>query len=112
MFGFREVVGKARDLRVHLGSTPNSSSVDSSPVAILTRGGPTEENLGLLLDHHRVVAHSREVGAPGSGAAERRVRHGWDTGFGEPGEVSEPLSPYQGRHQPGRGDRLHPTRQG
>ena len=50
-----------------------------------------EEDLGLPLDHHGVVAHPRHVGTPRGGVAEDQ-RDGRDLGRRGPGEVAEQLA--------------------
>ena len=64
-----EVVGETGDLGVHLGSA------ELLVCRFLTgrhldQRGAAEEHLGPVLDHHRVVAHGGEVGAPCGRAAE------------------------------------------
>ena len=71
---------------------PSSSSSASSPMAIFTSGGPTEKDPGPSLDHDRVVAHAREVGAAGGRGAEHDA-DGRDALGRELGQAAELLPP-------------------
>ena len=89
VFRFSEIVGKTGDLGVHFGAPElffgrllSSCHFDERRAA--------EKDLGLILHHHRVVTHGREVGATSGGAAKDQRDRG-DAGFGEPCEISEPL---------------------
>ncbi len=58
----------------------------------LHQGRAAQEHFGLVLHHDGVIAHGREVGAPGRRTA-KDDGDGGDAHLGEPGQVAKPLAP-------------------
>ena len=85
-----EVVGQARGPGVHLGAAERLV-VGLLAGRHLHQRRAAEEHLGLLLDHHRVVAHAGHVGAAGGGVAEHQ-RDGRVLRGRRPGDVAEQLA--------------------
>jgi hypothetical protein len=86
----REVVGESGAARVHVGAAERF-------VIRLLAGGhpdqrrPGEEDLGVLGDHHHVVAHTGDV-RPAGGRIAEYERDRRDPCRGQAGEVAEQLS--------------------
>ncbi len=85
-----EVVRQTRGARVHLGA-PQFLIGGLFAGGHLDQRRPTEEHLGTLLDHHRVVAHRRHIRSAGGGVAEDDGEGG-DALLRQLGEIAEPLA--------------------
>ena len=83
----RQVVGEPGGPGVHL-RTAERLVVGLLAGRHLDQGRAAEEHLGLLLDHHDVVAHARDIGAARRAVAEHQRDRGsaGGAGLGEPAE--------------------------
>ena len=108
VFVLRQVVGKAGHLRMHLCAAEFFVCRHLAG-GHLDQRWPSEEHLGPLLDHDRVVRHTGHISAAGRRATEDEGDVG-DAESGELGLVAEPLAAGDEHVCLGSGDRLRPIR--